>query len=254
MDLYIYPNIISEKYINRVKNSITVLEEKGYRCFLSEDDSNVIYGDSRYNKKTIDECDLLVSLGGDGTLLRAVELAIKHNKNICGINCGHLGYLCAYRYDELQDVDFSALTVKNYPLLQYCDGQQNNVYALNDMVIGKDYFGGTIKLRVKVNDEVLYDFMGDGLIVSSALGSTCYNCSAGGKLLEKNSKQMVITPICPYTKGVESVVVDQNAVIEIESLKHIYRSSIYNDGIYHARFTKGRVSYGDTTINILEKD
>ena len=253
MDLFIYPNIISEKYIKKVKESIAVLESKGYNCFLDEQDSNIIYGDSRYNSKKINDCDLLVTLGGDGAFLRGVKLAIDNNKNICGINCGHLGYLCTYNFEELQDVDFEKLHIKEYPLLKFTDNQNNNIFALNDIVIGKDYFGGTIKLRVKLNDKILYDFIGDGLIISSAIGSTAYNYSARGKILDKNTKQMVITPICPYTKDIESIVVYENDVIEIESLKEIYHSSIYNDGMYFAPFIKGKVIYSDKLIKILDK-
>ncbi|MBR5755062.1 MAG: NAD(+)/NADH kinase [Erysipelotrichaceae bacterium] len=251
MNIFIIPNIVSERYVTRVLESIHQLEKKGYECFLSEEDVSALSLPDRNKAKQIEGCDIIVTLGGDGTFLRGVQPALEHDKPICGINCGHLGYLCTYDYDNIDECDFQSLMEKEVDLLEYDDG--NRHYALNDFVIGKDYFGGTISLRVKVNGEKKYDFIGDGLIVSSPLGSTAYNKSAGGMILEHDSGSLAVTPICSYSSGTESFVIGRDDTVEVELLKQIYKASAYADGVYVSGFVKAKISSSDVKIRMLVK-
>ena len=252
MNLYIFPNIISERYIVRVKESIDRLEKKGYQCFLDKKDVSALGLDDSYCIKTIEQCDLIVTLGGDGTFLRGSQLALEYDKPICGINCGHLGYLCTFSYHDVDEYNFEDLKTEEYSLLEY-DDNNKKVYALNDIVIGKDYFGGAIVLGILVNGEKLYNFLGDGLIIASPLGSTAYNYSAGGIQLPLDSNKLAITPICPHTKDIKAVEVDDDSLITVELLKPVYKASVYNDGVLIDGFNKAVIKKSDKRLKKLIK-
>ena len=249
MKLFVYPNIVSQRYIEKVKDVIAKLENKGLECYLSKDDIEILSFDDRYLIDDISKCDLILSLGGDGTFLRAARVALEYDMAICGINCGNLGYLCAYNYDDVDDFNISSLKIKEYPLLE-CNNDGNLNYAVNDVVIGKDYFGGTISLKVDIDDELLYEYIGDGLIVSTPLGSTAYNHSAGGEIINTQDHKLAVTPICPFTKDIKSVVTDDDSIIKIKLMKQLYSASCYIDGIKIGSFNESKIRLSDKTVSV----
>lgn len=251
MKLYLYPNISSERYIEKVRSCIEKLVTKGYECFLSEEDSQILKQEIMADQDILKDCDLIVTLGGDGTFLRGAQIALEYDMPVCGINCGHLGYLCAYSYDNIDDIDFSELQSYEVSLLEYDDGER--AYALNDIVIGKDYFGGTVSLSVKVDGNKLYDFIGDGLIISTPLGSTAYNYSAGGKKLDIDSHKLAITPICAHTRDACPVQVNDDVCIEVELLKEHYSASTYIDGVKLSGLRRAEIKLSERKLKMLTK-
>ena len=151
----------------------------------------VIYNDSLFNSD-LDNVDIVVSIGGDGTLLRASQIALKHDLPLVGINAGHLGYLCAFKINELDNITLSSfenLKESHRTLLEY-----NNELAVNDVCLLK--LDPSQSIEVDVKNVAIWK--GDGVIFSTATGSTSYNQSAGGPILNSLSKDIVVTPICPH--------------------------------------------------------
>lgn len=139
-----------------------------------------------------EECDLIVSVGGDGTLLNSGKLAIQLDKPVVGINAGHLGYLCAYKIDELESLtlnDFKCLKQTSRTTIEY-DGH----IAINDICVLKANPVQSIEASV----EGVASWKGDGVIVSTPTGSSSYNQSAGGPILDPISSELVVTPVCPH--------------------------------------------------------
>lgn len=247
--IYIYPNLTEERYIEKVKKAIASLEKKGHICVLNKKDGTLLYGEEYEEKGKIDDCDFIASLGGDGTFLRGCKLALDHDMPICGINCGNLGFLCACQLKDIDDLDIDTLKQKDLSLLQF--EYQGSVYnVLNEVVVGKDYFGGTVELQYSSGDR--YErFKGDGLIVCTATGSTAYNISAGGTAFKEEDGMIGITPICPYTKGIKAITVDQKQNVKINLVDKKYTASIFADGILIGQLSEILVCMSKRKVKVL---
>src|SRR4026208_1837905 len=169
--------------------------------------------------------DLIVVLGGDGTILNVVAMASKDLKPIFGINVGSLGFLTTVNssaYREVVDAIASGRISYSKRALLSVELRTNrrvllSVYALNDAVISRGDLPRLIRLNAKVNGETLTEFNADGLIIATPTGSTAYSLSAGGPILEPQSGVFVITPICPHVLTNRSVIVGDCSVIEVEA-------------------------------------
>ena len=157
---------------------------------------------------SISDCDVIVSIGGDGTLLQVGKLAIENDKPLIGINAGHLGYLCAFKIEEISKLkidDFVQLKETKRTLIEY-----NGKVAINDICVLKGNPVQSIEVEVK---NVAF-WKGDGVIVSTATGSSSYNQAAGGPLLEPSSSDLIVTPICPhFSKQGYKVIKDKQVEI-----------------------------------------
>src|ERR1700704_412298 len=167
--------------------------------------------------------DLIVVLGGDGTILNVVTMAGKNLKPIFGINVGSLGFLTTVNssaYREVVDAIVSGRISYSKRALLSVELRTNrrvlsSVHALNDAVISRGDLPRLIRLNAKVNGETLTEFNADGLIIATPTGSTAYSLSAGGPILSPESGVFVITPICPHVLTNRSLIVSDSSVIDI---------------------------------------
>jgi len=184
------------------------------------------------------ETDLLVVLGGDGTILSVVGQLGDLIKPIFGINVGSLGFLtCANSSAYVEAVECIAageMVFSNRTLLEVStmsSGKESNrMTGLNDAVLSRGEVSRLVRLKVHVNGQPLTEFNADGLIVATPTGSTAYSLSAGGPILTPDSGSFVITPICPHVLTNRSVIVDESAVIEIEVTEREYPVFLTVDG------------------------
>lgn len=250
--LYIFPNLTEDRYIAKVKKALSALKDKSYHCILEKDDSLKLYGILPEGNEGIKDCDLIVTLGGDGTFLRGGKLAVEYDKPICGINCGDLGYLCACNLKEIDDVNLEELKERKLSLLEFeYDGRM--YYAVNEVIVGKDYFGGAIQLEFAVNDHE-YFFKGDGLIVTTATGSTGYNLSAGGRQFKERSSRIGITPICPHDRNIKAFLTKRENIIKIRLRNPKYTAGVYADGMHIGQLDSLTVRNSKKKITVLKKD
>ena len=186
----------------------------GHSCSFPDELKRKICLDEPLSFFPAEESDLIISLGGDGALLAAGQIAIKADKPLVGINAGRVGYLCAMKFEDLADFDSLIQNCRkiNCTLLQV-DFEGKRHYALNDVIIGKTNFGKTVDLSVYVKDKLLFHVRGDGLIVTTPTGSTAYNRSAGGPVIEEEVKAIGITSICANVANPPYVVSDCSEVI-----------------------------------------
>jgi len=177
--------------------------------------------DARREPTVISDADLIVVLGGDGTMISAARMVGDADVPILGVNYGSLGYLTDFRIEEM----FSALESivdGEYEIdrrvmldveLWRNEGKIASGRVLNDIVVNKAALARIIDIEVTLNGLFVNSFRADGLIVSTPTGSTAYNLSAGGPIVYPSMNAVVITPICPFTLTNRPLVVPDSAAI-----------------------------------------
>lgn len=175
-------------------------------------------------QQLFDQSELIFSLGGDGTFIGTCRQGAGSIAPIIGVNLGHLGFTTEYTRDEIFD-DLPAILNGNFetsplPLFQvtvnFPDGIQSNHLFLNDAVFAKRDIARMFEISVHTADEIIYKLIGDGLIVSSPIGSTAYSMAAGGPIIHRQVAGMVLTPICPHSLTKRPIVLPNNLPIIIE--------------------------------------
>ena len=175
------------------------------------------------SEKLAAEVDLMLVLGGDGTMIATARLIGDQEVPVLGINYGGLGYLAEFRIEELFSALESILS-GNYRLdrrvmlaveLRRGNDPPKTSRVLNDVVINKSALARIIEIETYFDRYFVNSFRSDGLIVSTPTGSTAYNLSAGGPVIFPSMNAVVITPICPFTLSNRPIVVPDNAEIEL---------------------------------------
>ena len=171
--------------------------------------------------------DLMIAIGGDGTLLYAAGLVARHGVPLLGINRGRLGFLTdVLPQDMLGCVDAALegrLETDERPLLAAClrqsGGAVSEALALNDVVLQKLATGRMLDFETRVGGRYVNTHAGDGIVVATATGSTAYALSCGGPIIEPHLDALVMAPICPHTLSDRPIVVSARERIEIELLQ-----------------------------------
>ena len=170
-----------------------------------------------------DDVDLILVLGGDGTMIATARMLGDQEVPVLGVNYGGLGYLAEFRIEELFNALESILS-GNYRLdkrvmlaieLLRDKTLLTHNRVLNDVVINKSALARIIEIETYFNGQFVNSFRADGLIVSTPTGSTAYNLSAGGPVIFPSMNAVVITPICPFTLSNRPIVVPDDAEIEL---------------------------------------
>ncbi len=167
--------------------------------------------------------DVIAVLGGDGTMLNAVAKLGATDKPVAGINIGTLGFLTSCTDDEVElfadavlsgDYGTSRRTLLSAKV-KSVDGSEKDFLALNEVVLARGQTGRLVSLSAYVDGDLLNNYRADGLIVATPTGSTAYSLSAGGPLISPSAAAFVITPICPHTLSQRSLIIGDDAVIEL---------------------------------------
>ena len=222
----ILPNVDKDKGLETTKKLVNYLLEKGCEPQLSAKVAELAEM-PQFAKEDADlyqESDLLISLGGDGTLLGIGRRTARFNKPILGINLGTLGFLTAEEKNHA-DVAIDKVLKGEYKLeermMLECsiakDGDRTEgIIALNDICITRGNLYKILEFRVYVNDEYVDTLLADGVIICTPTGSTAYNLSAGGPVLKADAQIIAITPISPHTLTSRPIVVSAEDVVTVE--------------------------------------
>jgi len=198
------------------------------------------------------KAELLVVVGGDGTILNVTGQLGEAMPPIFGINVGSLGFLTtvsspAFR-EAVECIANGKMTFSNRALLEVTllnsAEKHPPMIALNDAVFSRGELSRLIRLHTRVNGEALTEFNADGLIIATPTGSTAYSLSAGGPILEPESGVFVITPICPHVLTNRSIIVSERSTIEVEASEPDYPVYLTVDGREPVRIAK------DATVQI----
>jgi NAD+ kinase len=193
--------------------------------------------------------DLLLVLGGDGTILNVVGHLDGSIKPIFGINVGSLGFLTcsnssAYR-EAIESIATGRIAFSERTLLDVRISagapSEKRIVALNDAVFSRGELSRLVRLRARVDGETLTEFNADGLIIATPTGSTAYSLSAGGPIMAPESGVFVITPICPHVLTNRSVIVAETSLIEVEASEQDYPVYLTVDGREPLRLETGAI-------------
>jgi NAD+ kinase len=218
----------------RVAESMSLLlphlKERGIQVLLSEgaDIPDGLNGVTRLPEEEVASlADLLIAIGGDGTLLYGARMVARHNVPLLGINRGRLGFLTdVMPQDMLPHVDAALegqLASEERTLLRAClrrgDGTVVESLALNDIVLQKAATGRMLDFETRVNGRFVNSHSGDGIVVATATGSTAYALSCGGPIVEPHLDVLVMAPICAHTMSDRPIVVSARSHIEVKLIE-----------------------------------
>lgn len=202
------------------------LEKRNIRTVFDEETAAALSGGAKGQARSAvaDAAQLLLVLGGDGTILAAARLAAARQIPILPINMGSLGFLTSFTLDELYPALEETLagnsSISQRVMLQAELVRGGSVIesqrALNDVVIHKGALARMIQLELSINSDFVCRYRADGLIVSSPTGSTAYSLSAGGPIVHPAVEAFIITPICPHMLTDRPVVVRDYSQLEIK--------------------------------------
>ncbi|MCQ2253470.1 MAG: NAD kinase [Bacteroidales bacterium] len=174
--------------------------------------------------KMPDDLDLMISIGGDGTMLECVPYAVLANIPVVGINSGRLGFLTSVSENTLQDALTEIMegrtSIESRTLIEVSSSSNrfgNLNIALNELTIMRVNTSSMISINVYLNDDFLNTYWSDGLIIATPTGSTAYSLSAGGPIITPGSGNFVLTPVSPHNLSVRPIVINDNSVLRIKA-------------------------------------
>jgi NAD+ kinase len=209
------------------------------------------------------DADLIIVLGGDGTMISTARLIGNRQVLVLGINYGSLGYLTEFRIEEmfpaLETILGGQYEIDSRMMLRVGHFRNDELLGegrvLNDVVINKAALARIIEIDVTLNEQYVNSFRADGLIVSTPTGSTAYNLSAGGPIIYPSMKAVVVTPICPFTLTNRPIVVPDTDEIELTLVHEAEGVILTLDGqIGYTMQTDDRIIIrkSSTTFNIVQ--
>ena len=197
---------------------------------------------------SLDEIDLLLTLGGDGTMLRAARLLAGRQVPMLGINLGRLGFLTACGVDEMDgairrvasgDFQTTRRMMLDVRALDSNGEERQSWTALNDAVLHKGGFARVVGLRVSVDGELIAAYSADGLVIATPAGSTAYSLSAGGPIVVPTVESLVVTPISPHTLAIRPVVLPPTSEVIVQAVNAPDELLITVDGQVGTSFGPG---------------
>jgi NAD+ kinase len=231
MRIALYSRILKTEYLTSIIKLITLFQRKNAEVIIHD----VLFGQIQHllkkNSKIghygenlgSDEVDIIISIGGDGTLLDTITLLKNKEIPVLGINTGRLGFLANAELDEFDEITSNIMhqryVLERRTLIEFKSNINlfgKNIWALNDFVIHKKESSSMITINAFLNGEFLNTYWADGLIVSTPTGSTGYSLSCGGPIIFPDSANFVITPIAPHNLNVRPIIVSDHDVISFE--------------------------------------
>lgn len=228
MNVVISPNPYRDKQFKHTMRVKQMLEESGVTtkiCLPFQVDQvfelpqDIVFADML---QSLDDCDVLICLGGDGTILHASKLAAARDIPILGINIGTLGFMAeleAWNLQSLKTLKDCTYKIEERMMLEVNVISGDKViytdYALNDAVITKGAVARVLQMKVCCNDSEVQSFSGDGVILSTPTGSTAYSLSAGGPIVEPTAENILITPICAHGPNTNCIVTAPSRVVSV---------------------------------------
>lgn len=254
-------------------NVSAYIEKRGLACIVDDETAKAL----DWNGRSLDwddflkQSDMILTLGGDGTLLHIADLVAPLEKPIGGINMGRLGFLTACSIKDFHKLIDSIIEgsyrLEDRAMLQVSLMQNSNLgnkgeelgryWALNEVAIVRGKTGRMVDVETFINGEFLTNYHADGLLVATASGSTAYSLSAGGPIINPGSGVLCLTPVCPHSLTTRSLIVSNSSVIEIRSRKNdegefpLIFSVDGSEGVSLGRGMSLRVEKATCTLHIV---
>lgn len=246
MIIGLFPNELKPLSLKIAAEICQFLKDKGIQV-VTEDQHTSVIGSKPLSEVDMKQIDFRISLGGDGTILRLVHRHPTLEAPLLGINLGSLGFLADIPLDDiyasLQDLLEGHYTIQRRMMMEGYTSHAEACFAVNEMVIHRAQNPCLVDLAIYVDGLYLNTFSADGIILSTASGSTAYSLAAGGPILTPELQAFILTPICPHTISNRPIVLMPKKDIQVKYLSPLSPVEIAYDGIStftlatHATFT-----------------
>lgn len=222
----IFGNRSQSASLNSIPTLFKFLNDNNFRVYVHTrffnylEENNIEMGDAVSVDKLPPEIGMVVSLGGDGTFLRAARWIGGKEIPILGVNTGHLGFLSSCGINEVEEmighICHGEISVEKRMLLEIeGNGIPDDLkYALNEIAFMRDVSSSMISVRAGINNNFLADYRGDGLIVATPTGSTAYSLSSGGPVIEPTINCICLCPVAPHTLTLRPLVVGADSELD----------------------------------------
>ncbi len=233
----------------------------GIEAFLEQGLHDVAGKGARLEEPS--QLDGLVTLGGDGTLLRGARLLDGRDIPILGVNLGRLGFLTSCQSEDFEaalrnlasgDYVAQPRMALSARVIDQAGQARKQWRALNDFVLHKGGFARVVRLDVFVDDESIGTYAADGIVISTPTGSTAYSLSAGGPVVVPTLESIVLTPISPHTLAIRSLVIPADAEVTVEANESPTELLVTVDGQVGTSFVKGeklKIRKADSPVRIV---
>ena len=250
------PNPYRDRNFQTVRSAIQILKDAGMRptvCLpFDVDKSFELPKDIRFSRleRELPGADVLVCFGGDGTILHTAKAATKRGIPILGVNIGTMGFMAELENTELHRLGQLAsgdYTLDNRMMLDVTVQRDRDILfhdiCLNDVVVTKGAVARIVYLSVECDGVQAMTCGGDGVIVATPSGSTAYSLSAGGPIVEPDTRNIIITPICAHDMGSRCVVASDRRVVTVRMVQNARRNAYLSvDGGKALRLNMGDVA------------
>ena len=250
------PNPYRDKNFQTVREATEILTNAGVEvklCLPFEvDRSYDLPKDLRFHRldKELQNADMLICFGGDGTILHMAKTATRHGIPVLGVNIGTMGFMAELESTELQELKRLAsddFAIDERMMLDVTVLRDRDIIfhdiCLNDAVITKCAVARIVHLSVNCDGVQAMECGGDGIIVATPTGSTAYNLSAGGPIVEPDAHSILVTPICSHEVGSRGMVTSENRVITVTMTRNARRNAYLSvDGGKALRMNMGDVA------------
>lgn len=241
----IFPNPQKEQAYNVTYGIFEYLTQNGVSVFVSGTDE--FSSIPRITEEGLRKVDLVIALGGDGTILRFVQTHSKVDAPIVGINMGSLGFLADVSvndiYPALNELIHGNYQVQSRLTIEGYKTGEEKTSAINDIVIHRASNHCLVDLVLHVDGAYLNTFSADGIIISTPSGSTAYSLAAGGPILSPELDALVITPISPHTISNRPIVLSSSVEIQLQYISRYNPVEITFDGQMSCKLQSGEVFY-----------
>ena len=255
-NIILTPNPYRDKNFHTVREAMEVLKSAGANvrlCLPFDVDTNYeLPKDLRFHKldREMGYADAVICFGGDGTILHMAKTATRRGLPILGVNIGTMGFMAELEATELGKLAQLAkdeYTVDSRMMLDVTVQRDRDIIfhdiCLNDVAITKGAVARTVHLSVQFDGVQAMECSGDGVIISTPTGSTAYNLSAGGPIVEPEAKNIIITPICAHDFGTRCIVASDKRVITTQIVRNARRNAFLSvDGGKALRLNMGDVA------------
>lgn len=233
-----YLPLLSRFFISMIERGFAVTVASHFASYL-RDKCIELPPAIKVTEEMPEDTECMVSIGGDGTFLRAAQWVGRHETPILGINTGHLGFLASYSLDQMEELmdvieNDTATYEKRMVLNVSCASMPEDFwpFALNEVSLLRGETASMVTVHAEVNGHFLADYMADGLVIATPTGSTAYNLSVGGPIMEPTLECMAVSPIAPHSLTMRPLVIDGASVVRLRADSRIDNSRVSLDGRY----------------------
>lgn len=234
MIIALFPNLLKKESILHANEIAKSLKNKGIHVVADDEKAKQIQVDP-LSSVDPQKINFLITMGGDGTILKISNRFCHLDAPILGINLGHLGYMADVPVldieKSLQDLLDGHFSIDKRLVLEGSTGNQTNLRAVNDIVIHRSMNHKLIELLIEVDGTYVNTFTADGIIIATPNGSTAYSLAAGGPIISPTVDAIVITPICPHTISNRPIVLSSDVPIEIRYISDYDPVEVWADGL-----------------------